>query len=183
MPGGVGYTSLPVETTHDLHLPRLAALHTLRGPPPGLRRQQLSPGRLNGSPTARPALLFLIHAGSRMPWAGPPRWGAATRGRGCPAVVTLDALDNIAKVGNKPTWPIVAGDDDEVAPDSREEIYAQLRDGILDGSLRGRLPTREVLAARHRVSVETIGRVIDRLKSDGLVVTRGGRGTWVARRE
>lgn len=72
--------------------------------------------------------------------------------------------------------------DDEV-PDSGDEIYAELKRGIIDGSLRGQLPTRAVLAERHRVSVWTIGRVIERLKNEGLVVTRGSRGTWVARRE
>lgn len=74
-------------------------------------------------------------------------------------------------------------DQRDEAPDSSEEIYALLRDQILDGALRGRLPTREVLADRHGVSVWTIGRVITRLRNDGLVVTRGGNGTWVARRD
>lgn len=73
-------------------------------------------------------------------------------------------------------------DELDEAPDSGEDIYNDLRKGILDGTLRGQLPNREVLAAKHRVSVWTIGRVIDRLKNEGLVVTRGGRGTWVARR-
>ena len=71
----------------------------------------------------------------------------------------------------------------EEAPDSSDDIYATLRAQILDGTLRGRLPTREILAERHGVSVWTIGRVITRLRNDGLVVTRGGNGTWVARRE
>lgn len=73
-------------------------------------------------------------------------------------------------------------DDQEEVPDSGAEIYAELRGGILDGTVRGRLPTREALAKRHNVSVWTIGRVIDRLKHEGLVVTRGSRGTWVAPR-
>lgn len=81
-----------------------------------------------------------------------------------------------------PQFANVANEDREEAPDSREEIYELLRAGILDGSLRGHLPTRETLAARHGVSPSTIGRAIRQLKADGLVVTRGGRGTWVARR-
>lgn len=73
-------------------------------------------------------------------------------------------------------------DERDEAPDSGEQIYIALRAQILGGTLRGRLPTRETLAERHGVSVWTIGRVVDRLKTEGLVVTRGGRGTWVAPR-
>lgn len=67
-------------------------------------------------------------------------------------------------------------------PDSGAEIYESLRQQILSGELTGRIPTRDALAAKHRVSVWTIGDVIRRLKEDGLVVTRGGNGTWVAER-
>lgn len=74
----------------------------------------------------------------------------------------------------------MASDDlDDEAPDSREDIYTALHDGIVNGSITGRLPTRAALARRHRVSEWTIGRAIRRLKADGLVVTRGGSGTWV----
>lgn len=67
-------------------------------------------------------------------------------------------------------------------PDSGEEIYAALRQQILSGELTGRLPTRAFYADKHGVSVWTIGDVIKRLKEEGLVVTRGGNGTWVVPR-
>lgn len=67
-------------------------------------------------------------------------------------------------------------------PDSGAEIYESLRKQILSGELTGRIPTRESLAVKHKVSVWTIGDVIARLKSEGLVVTRGGNGTWVVER-
>lgn len=95
---------------------------------------------------------------------------------------TIATSANVAKVANDPTLANVSDEDRDEVPDSAAEIHAQLRAGILDGSLRGRLPTREALATRHGVSVWTIGRVIDRLKAEGLVVTRGGRGTWVVPR-
>lgn len=67
-------------------------------------------------------------------------------------------------------------------PDSGAEIHESLRNQILSGELTGRIPTREALAAKHKVSVWTIGDVIARLKAEGLVVTRGGNGTWVVER-
>lgn len=70
---------------------------------------------------------------------------------------------------------------DDAAPDGRDAIYAELRDGIVAGSITGQLPTRRELAQAHRVSEATIGRVVRQLKADGLVVTLGGRGTWVAK--
>lgn len=68
-------------------------------------------------------------------------------------------------------------------PASGEEIYAHLRRQIVDGKLTGRIPTREALAAEHGVSVWTIGDVVKRLKAEGMLVTRGGNGTWVAPRQ
>lgn len=77
---------------------------------------------------------------------------------------------------------MTSDDLDDAAPDGRDAIYAELRDGIVGGTITGQLPTRRELAQAHRVSEATIGRVVRRLKAEGLVVTLGGRGTWVAKR-
>lgn len=68
-------------------------------------------------------------------------------------------------------------------PFSSEEIYRDLRrriEAAEPGYQPGdQLPVQEALADVYGVSRWTIIRVIGQLRTDGLVVTRGGRGTLV----
>lgn len=63
----------------------------------------------------------------------------------------------------------------------RSDIHAVLRSEILDGRYNGgvRFPSEQALARRFGVSRSTITRAIDRLKYDGLVVSRKGAGSRV----
>jgi GntR family transcriptional regulator len=74
-----------------------------------------------------------------------------------------------------------------VDPDSDEYVYEQLaailRDGITSGKYpAGRmLPSARSLSQEHGVSVGSVKRAIEILKSEGLVKTVIGRGIFVAR--
>ncbi len=61
-----------------------------------------------------------------------------------------------------------------------ETIRRQLLDGRLGPGQR--LPTRQELAQRHRVSVMTVQRAMTRLEAEGWIVSRGTQGTFVADR-
>jgi GntR family transcriptional regulator / MocR family aminotransferase len=63
-----------------------------------------------------------------------------------------------------------------------DEIYRQLRAGILDGRLRGgqRLPPTRELARQLSVSRTTVMDVYDRLLSEGFTEARVGAGTYVS---
>lgn len=62
-----------------------------------------------------------------------------------------------------------------------EEVAGALRDAILAGRLTAgaRVPSEWDLAAEHATSRPTVRRAIALLKSEGLVVTEQGRGTFV----
>ncbi|MEU6643106.1 winged helix-turn-helix domain-containing protein [Saccharomonospora sp. NPDC046836] len=64
-----------------------------------------------------------------------------------------------------------------------EQVAADLRADIESGSLAPgvRLPSESDLASIYGVARGTIGRALLKLKEDGLVVTRFGRGTFVPR--
>jgi DNA-binding LacI/PurR family transcriptional regulator len=58
------------------------------------------------------------------------------------------------------------------------ELRAELRAGRWAAGAK--LPTEQVLAAGHRVSVTTVRRAVDELVAEGLVVRRQGAGTFAA---
>jgi DNA-binding LacI/PurR family transcriptional regulator len=68
----------------------------------------------------------------------------------------------------------------------REQIVVNeaIRRQLLDDRLAPgqRLPTRQQLAQRHRVSVMTVQRAMTRLEAEGWIVSRGTQGTFVADR-
>ena len=66
--------------------------------------------------------------------------------------------------------------------DLTAQIYAQLREAVLDGRLAGgdRVPATRELAARLRVSRGTVTAAYDRLLAEELLESRRGSGTFVA---
>ena len=62
-----------------------------------------------------------------------------------------------------------------------EQLAAILRDLIQAGKLAGRLPSWQDLAAEYDIADSTVRHAISILREEGLVVTRGGKGTFVAR--
>ena len=64
---------------------------------------------------------------------------------------------------------------------SNVDICAALRSEILDGKYDGatRFPSEPALARRFGVSRSTVTRALDRLKRDGLIVSRKGSGSRV----
>src|SRR6476619_7826037 len=66
--------------------------------------------------------------------------------------------------------------------DLTSQIYAQLREAVLDGRLAGgdRLPATRGLAAGLSVSRGTVAAAYDRLVAEELLESRRGAGTFVA---
>jgi GntR family transcriptional regulator len=64
-----------------------------------------------------------------------------------------------------------------------ERVVAELRSAILAGKIKKRLPSLAGLAERHGVTPDVARRAVDVLRSEGLVVTRQGAGTYVRRFE
>jgi GntR family transcriptional regulator len=64
-----------------------------------------------------------------------------------------------------------------------EHVATELRTEILTGRLTRRLPSLAGLAERYSVTPDVARRAIDVLRSEGLVVTRQGAGTYVRRFE
>ncbi|GAA0976550.1 HTH-type transcriptional repressor YtrA [Nocardioides aquaticus] len=73
-----------------------------------------------------------------------------------------------------------------IDPTSSEPPFAQLRAAIASRAASGRLeageklPTVRALAADVGLAVNTVARVYRELEADGVVVTEGRRGTFVA---
>ncbi|NYD40725.1 GntR family transcriptional regulator [Nocardioides panaciterrulae] len=71
-------------------------------------------------------------------------------------------------------------------PAASEPPFEQLRRQIASRAARGelapgtRLPTVRALAAEAHLAVNTVARVYRELEADGVVVTEGRRGTFVA---
>src|SRR4051812_35537771 len=71
-------------------------------------------------------------------------------------------------------------------PDAAEPPYEQLRRQLASRAASGdlppgtRLPTVRALAAELQLAVNTVARAYRELESDGVVVTEGRRGTFVA---
>ncbi|HEY3600061.1 MAG TPA: FadR/GntR family transcriptional regulator [Paraburkholderia sp.] len=65
-----------------------------------------------------------------------------------------------------------------------DKIYGDILNRILDGEYQEgeRLPTEHALAERFDTSRPTIREALARLRADGIIVTRHGSGTTVARR-
>lgn len=65
-----------------------------------------------------------------------------------------------------------------------EQLAALLRDDIASGRLppRSQVPSITELAAVHGVAAVTVRKAIRVLVAEGLIVTRPGRGTFVAGR-
>ncbi len=63
-----------------------------------------------------------------------------------------------------------------------EQLRAQIASLVTSGELEAgtRLPTVRALAAEMRLAVNTVARVYRELETDGVVVTEGRRGTFVA---
>ena len=62
-----------------------------------------------------------------------------------------------------------------------ERIYSQLKQMILSGKLRkGKRLFREKIAQDFNVSETVVAEAFSRLKKDGLVIIRGGVGSFVA---
>jgi GntR family transcriptional regulator len=77
----------------------------------------------------------------------------------------------------------VAGDDEQpLDPDDPRPLYEQaagrLRDQIKSGQLSGRLDSEWMIAARYRVSRDTVRRALEILVKEGLVTATRGRGTF-----
>jgi GntR family transcriptional regulator len=64
-----------------------------------------------------------------------------------------------------------------------ERVAAELRAAILAGQVGSRLPSLQGLAKRYDVTIDVARRAVDVLRSEGLVVTRHGSGTYVRRFE
>lgn len=64
-----------------------------------------------------------------------------------------------------------------------ERVANQLRDAILKGELVERLPTLAGLGERYGVTPDVARRAVEILRSEGLVVTRQGSGSYVRRFE
>jgi GntR family transcriptional regulator/MocR family aminotransferase len=64
----------------------------------------------------------------------------------------------------------------------QEQIYEQVREAILSGSLRPKtgLPSSRELARENKVSRNTVVLAFERLAQEGYLVTRSGAGTFVA---
>ena len=64
----------------------------------------------------------------------------------------------------------------------RRALFRRIRDGIIDGSFAGgeRLPSTRVMAREHGLSRTTVEEVYDQLVSEGLVIRKVGRGSFVA---
>ncbi|MFY0409072.1 GntR family transcriptional regulator [Solicola sp. PLA-1-18] len=60
----------------------------------------------------------------------------------------------------------------------RTQVAAQVRDGVLEAGQK--LPTVRQLAADLGLAANTVARAYRELESDGVVVTHGRRGTFVA---
>jgi DNA-binding GntR family transcriptional regulator len=70
---------------------------------------------------------------------------------------------------------------DPDAPDwPYQQVAARIRERIAAGELGPRLPSYMALAHEMGVSPMTVQRAIGVLRDEGLVVTRPGRGTYVA---
>ena len=65
-----------------------------------------------------------------------------------------------------------------------DRIYSDILVRIIDGEFKEghKLPTEQVLALRFQTSRPTVREALARLRADGIVVTRRGSGTTVARR-
>lgn len=61
-----------------------------------------------------------------------------------------------------------------------QRLREQIRDAILSGEIRGRLPGERDLARRYRANAKTVNKALGDLCSEGLVVRDVGRGTFVA---
>lgn len=61
------------------------------------------------------------------------------------------------------------------------QLRQRLRDGILDGSISGRLPSERELARQHGIAYMTARRAIDALAEERLVRRVHGQGTFVCR--
>jgi DNA-binding GntR family transcriptional regulator len=69
-------------------------------------------------------------------------------------------------------------------PDNREPAYGHVASAIAAriqaGEFTGRLPAERDLAWQYGVAYQTLRHGIDLLRTHGLVITRQGRGTFVA---
>lgn len=65
-----------------------------------------------------------------------------------------------------------------------DRIYSDILGGIVEGEFKEgqKLPTEQVLAQRFQTSRPTVREALARLRADGIIVTRHGSGTTVARR-
>jgi DNA-binding GntR family transcriptional regulator len=71
---------------------------------------------------------------------------------------------------------------DESSPDwPYQQVAARIRERIAAGELGPRLPSYMALAHELEVSPMTVQRAIGILRDEGLVITRPGRGTFVAK--
>jgi DNA-binding LacI/PurR family transcriptional regulator len=61
-----------------------------------------------------------------------------------------------------------------------QRLREQLREAILQGELNGRLPGERELGRRYGANAKTINKALCDLSSEGLLVRRIGRGTYVA---
>src|ERR1044071_363514 len=64
-----------------------------------------------------------------------------------------------------------------------DRIYAHVVEAILRGDFRaaGKLPTEAELASQFNVSRPTVREALSRLRSDGIVESRRGAGSYVVR--
>ncbi|NML43594.1 FadR family transcriptional regulator [Ramlibacter sp. G-1-2-2] len=77
----------------------------------------------------------------------------------------------------------IAGDPAEASGSLSSQIYAGVVEAILRGDFgaQGKLPTESELGARYGVSRPTIREALSRLRSDGVIDSKRGAGTYVVR--
>ena len=73
--------------------------------------------------------------------------------------------------------------DPESAVPPYEQVAGIMRDEIVQGNLRGRVPSIHTIALHHRVSHRTAARALSILKGEGLIISVPGQGHFVRDRE
>jgi DNA-binding transcriptional regulator YhcF (GntR family) len=84
-----------------------------------------------------------------------------------------------SSVGSRPSGPGSGSAEASRLSYKFQRLREQLRSAILNGELSGRLPGERTLGRRYEANAKTINKALCDLSSEGLVVRRIGRGTFV----
>src|SRR4051812_30299120 len=130
------------------------------------------------------------HRASCSSWRSCPETAALTASTGCslrPNQGGRKVLNNRARcetltdLQDATERPSIRSGAPQRAPRLADQLYAQLLDQIVRGTLMGgqRLPSENRMSSQFAVSRPVIREAIARLQADGLVTTRHGSGTFV----